>query len=180
MPRRRPPLRLAAQVGTRPALGEVPFGALPVGPTGGRFPRTDGRTMMEFLALLATAALFGGMILYSFGFAPLVFRSFPAEEAGRFIRLAFPWYYLFVIACAALAGALLGVRDLAAALTMTAVALVGVGARQGLMPAIDAARGGRAAGEPAATRRFRRLHGVSVLLNFAQLGATAWVLHRFL
>ena len=135
--------------------------------------------MMDFLALLATAALFGGMLLYSFGFAPLVFRSFPPEEAGRFIRLAFPWYYLFVIGGSALAGLLLAARDVAAASVMTLAALIGLFAHQFLMPAISGAREGRAAGDPAATKRFRRLHGVSVLLNFTQLGLTAWVLHRF-
>lgn len=165
-------------MGARLGDGEVLFRPLPVGPTG-RFPRENGRTMIDFLALLATATLFGGMVLYSFGFAPLVFRSFPAEEAGRFIRLAFPRYYLFVIGASALAGLLLGARDLPAASVMTLVALIGLVARQVLMPAINAAREGRAAGDAAATKRFRRLHGVSVLLNFAQLGLAAWVLHRF-
>ena len=136
--------------------------------------------MIPYLALLATAALFGGMALYSFGFAPLVFRSFAAEEAGRFIRLAFPWYYLFVIACSALAAILLlAASDGPSAVAMAVAAAIGLLARQGLMPWINAAREGRAAGDPAAARRFGRLHGLSVLLNLVQLALAAWVLHRF-
>jgi hypothetical protein len=137
--------------------------------------------MIAYLALLATATLFGGMVLFSFGVAPLVFRSFPAEEAGRVIRLAFPWYYLFVIACAALATLLLlAAGDPRSAVLMAIAAGIGVFARQILRPRIDAARIARAAGDAAAARRFGWLHGVSVLLNFAQLALAAWVLHRFL
>jgi hypothetical protein len=40
---------------------------------------------MEFAALLLVSTLFGGMMLYSFGFAPMVFSALPAEDAGRFI-----------------------------------------------------------------------------------------------
>ena len=56
--------------------------------------------MIEFTALLLVATLFGGMMLYSFGFAPIVFSTLPAKDASRFIRAAFPWYYLFVIVTA--------------------------------------------------------------------------------
>jgi hypothetical protein len=46
--------------------------------------------MIEFATLLLVSMLFGGMMLYSFGFAPMVFGALPAEDAGRFIRPAFP------------------------------------------------------------------------------------------
>jgi hypothetical protein len=137
--------------------------------------------MIEYLALLATATLFGGMLLFSFGVAPFVFRSFPAEEAGRVIRLAFPWYYLFVIAVAVVAAVLLVVAGHErSALVMAVAALIGVFARQVLMPQINAARERRATGDAAAARRFGQLHGVSVLLNLGQLAFTAYVLHHFL
>jgi hypothetical protein len=136
--------------------------------------------VIAYLALLAAAALFGGMLLFSFGVAPLVFRSFPAEEAGRVIRLAFSWYYLFVIATSALAAVLLlAATNLPSALAMTGTALIGLFARQVLMPRINAARERRAAGDGAAARRFGRLHGFSVLLNFVQLALAAYVLYRF-
>jgi hypothetical protein len=32
--------------------------------------------------------------------APLVFTKLPADQAGRFIRAVFPFYYLYVLATA--------------------------------------------------------------------------------
>ena len=136
--------------------------------------------MIEFSALLLVSTLFGGMMLYSFGFAPMVFRAMPAEEAGRFIRAVFPWYYLFVIAVAGLGGAILSLLDFRSGVLMIAIAAVGVYARQALLPQINAARDARSKGDPDAKARFGRLHGISVALNFAQLIAAAYVLYRFL
>lgn len=45
---------------------------------------------MLTLALLATALLFGGMTLYSFGFAAFLFTALPPETAGAALRRAFP------------------------------------------------------------------------------------------
>lgn len=130
--------------------------------------------MVDFVALLLVATLFGGMMLYSFGFAPMVFSALPGAEAGRFIRAAFPWYYLFIIATAALGGLVLLARDRVGGGLVLGVALVAVYARQGLMPMINRARD---AGE---TARFGRLHGLSVALNFVQIFAAGWALFRFL
>jgi hypothetical protein len=132
--------------------------------------------MTETLALFAAAALFGGMLAFSFLFAPLVFAKLPEETAGRFIRAVFPWYYLFVLAAAALAAlALAGAAPVPAAV-MGAIALGGVVARQLLMPAINRARDRELSGERAAGRRFALLHRGSVVLNLAQMTGAAWVL----
>ena len=136
--------------------------------------------MIEFAALLLVSTLFGGMMLYSFGFAPIVFSALPAEDAGRFIRTAFPWYYLFVIATAGLGGAiLLGSNPRSGALAL-AIAVIGVFARQVLMPWINTARDMQLQGIGEAKRRFSLLHGISVALNFVQLIAAGYVLYRFL
>ena len=52
---------------------------------------------MLILAILATALLFGGMVLYSFGFAAFLFTALPPDIAGPTIRRAFPLFYLFVL-----------------------------------------------------------------------------------
>jgi hypothetical protein len=135
--------------------------------------------MLRILALLSTAALFGGMLAYSFGFAPIMFKTLPPDAAGRTLRQAFPWYYLAVIALAAASAALLFALDPLSAAIMAAVAAVAVYARQGLMPMINAARDRQLGGDVAAKTTFGRLHGASVLLNFAQLGGIVWVLARF-
>ena len=59
---------------------------------------------MLILATLITALLFGGMVLYSFGFAAFLFTALPPDVAGRTIWRAFPMFYLFVLGCPAAAG----------------------------------------------------------------------------
>ena len=128
--------------------------------------------MLDTLALVLTATLFGGMVLYSFGFAPFLFRQLAPEQAGPLIRAAFPWYYLFVILGGLAAGTVLLFVDGTSVALMGWVVALGVLARQILMPAINTARD---AGERG---RFAALHGASVALNFAQLGLLLLVLIR--
>src|SRR5208337_2733716 len=103
--------------------------------------------MIEFAALLLISTLFGGMMLYSFGFAPMVFRAMPPEDAGRFIRAAFPWYYLFVIATAGVGGAMLLLQDSRSGALAILIAIVAIYARQVLMPQINAARDAQMKGQ---------------------------------
>jgi hypothetical protein len=63
--------------------------------------------MNQLAALLLSATPFGGMVLFLFDFAPMVFSSLPAEQAGSFIRSAFPRGYLFIVASSGLSGAIL-------------------------------------------------------------------------
>jgi hypothetical protein len=139
-----------------------------------------GSPMTEFAGLLLIATLFGGMVLYSFGFAPMVFSAMPPERAGRFIRAAFPWYYLFVTATAGIGGAILLPSNSRSGVLALGIAVVAIYARQVLMPQINAARDGQLLGSPEAKRRFGRLHGISVLLNLIQLIVAGYVLYRFL
>jgi len=136
--------------------------------------------MMEFVSLLLVSTLFGGMVLYSFGFAPLVFSTLPAEQAGRFIRTAFPWYYLFVILTAGCGGLILLLSNSRSGVLALAIAASAVYARQVLMHQINVARDARSGEDGIAKRRFDRLHGISVVINFVQLIAAGYVLYRFL
>lgn len=136
--------------------------------------------MIEFAALLLMSTLFGGMMLYSFGFSPMVFSAMPAADAGRFIRAAFPWYYLFVIVAAGLGGAILLFLNAWSATLALAISAAAIYARQVLMPQINDARDQQLQGNLDAKRRFGRLHGLSVGLNFVQLIAAGSVLYRFL
>ncbi len=119
-------------------------------------------------------------MLYSFGFAPMVFSIMPADDAGRFIPAAFHWYYLFVIATAGLGGAILLLWNSWSGVLTIVIAVAAIYARQVLMPQINAARDEQLRGNPDAKRRFGRLHGISVALNFVQLIAAGYVLNRFL
>ena len=65
-------------------------------------------------AVLTTSLLFGGMTLYSFGFAAFLFTALPADIAGATLRRAFPLFYVFVIVTAALASAFVWQHNLTA------------------------------------------------------------------
>lgn len=123
-------------------------------------------------AVLTTALLFGGMTLYSFGFAAFLFNALPPDVAGATLRRAFPAFYLFVIGAAALAAVLLWSHDAFAAGLMAAVGITTLPARQLLMPAINAAT------DRAERSRFRWLHGLSVVITLAHIGAAGYVLVR--
>ncbi|MEO0944480.1 MAG: DUF4149 domain-containing protein [Pseudomonadota bacterium] len=125
------------------------------------------------IALLTTALLFGGMVLYSFAFAPFLFNTLPAETAGPLIRKAFPHFYLFVLGTSALAGAMVAVSgDTRSAILLAVIALTTVYARQILMPSINAATDAKKSG------RFKALHGFSVLITLAHIGVAGVVLIR--
>lgn len=123
-------------------------------------------------ALLVTAWLFGGMFLFSAGFAAFVFKVLPVADARVLIRQAFPPFYLFVVGTAGVAAVLAWTVDPWSALTLGLIAITTVFARQVLMPAINAAtdRGDK--------RRFAWLHGASVLLTLSHIVAAAAVLLR--
>lgn len=126
--------------------------------------------MISSLAVLSTALLFGGMTLYSFGFAAFLFTALPAATAGAALRRAFPWFYLFVMATAATSAALWWPHDAAAAILMAAVAVTTLPLRQVLMPAINRAT------DAGQRQRFKWLHSLSVLVTLCHIGATGWLL----
>ncbi len=127
---------------------------------------------MAELALLTTALLFGGTLLYSFGFAAFLFTSLPAETAGPLIRKAFPHFYIFVFVTSLLAAGLLAVADPLAAFALGAVSGTTIYARQVLMPAINAAT------DNADKGRFKRLHGFSVAITLAHIAVAGFVILR--
>ncbi|MFM9428548.1 hypothetical protein RCH10_005011 [Variovorax sp. GrIS 2.14] len=128
--------------------------------------------MIQALAVLTTALLFGGMALYSFGFAAFLFTALPPDVAGATLRRAFPAFYLFVIAAAATGAGLLWPQDAVAAGLMAAIAITTVPSRQLLMPAINAAT------DQGKRQRFKWLHGMSVVITLAHIAAAGAVLVR--
>ena len=126
--------------------------------------------MTTSFAVLTTALLFGGMTLYSFGFAAFVFNALPPAAAGAMLRKAFPWFYAFVIATAAVAALFWWPNDREAAGIMAAVAVTTLLVRQLLMPAINRAT------DAGQRQRFKWLHGLSVLVTLAHIAASGWLL----
>ncbi len=128
---------------------------------------------MTILGLLITALLFGGMVLYSFGFAAFVFSALPPELAGKTLRRAFPHFYLFVLITASVAAAAIWQHDRMAATLLAMIALTTLPTRQFLMPAINLAT------DTGANTRFKVLHGLSVIVTLAHIAMAGVVLSRF-
>ncbi|MFK7745902.1 MAG: DUF4149 domain-containing protein [Roseobacter sp.] len=124
------------------------------------------------IALLTTALMFGGSVLYAFGFAAFVFTALPADTAGPLIRRAFPHFYLFVLITSVLAGVLVVSTDYLSAVVLSAIAVTTLLARQVLMPAINAATDQRN------KKRFKILHTLSVAITLAHIVAAALIILR--
>jgi len=121
-------------------------------------------------AVLTTALLFGGMTLYSFGFAAFLFSALPPQVAGAALRKAFPWFYGFVFVTAAVAALLWWSHDASGAGLMAVVAVTTLPVRQMLMPAINRAT------DAGLRQRFKWLHSLSVLVTLGHIGASGWLL----
>ena len=122
--------------------------------------------------ILVTALLFGGMLLFSAGFAAFLFKVLPSSEARFLIRQAFPRFYLFVIGSAALASLFSWWVDGQSALILGAIAISTIPTRQLLVPAINAAT------DSSQKRRFNRLHSLSVLITLSHIVAAGAVISR--
>lgn len=129
---------------------------------------------LHVAALVAVAAVFGGMTFFMAFFAPMVFRNLAREQAAAFMRALFPVYFL-VLGVAALAPGLV-LMTIASyrpeALALVAVGAVFLGQRAFLLPALNRSR---AAGQD---RRAAVLHRASVLIHLVQWFAVAAVLVR--
>ena len=130
--------------------------------------------MITVAALLLTAFLFGGMLLYSFGFAAFVFMTLPAEQAGRLLREAFPHFYAWCIVTSVAAALSFYFVDPLSAGILFFVAVTTIPARQMLMPAINSAT------DSGNKSQFNVLHSASVTLTLLQIGAVGYCLTRLL
>lgn len=126
--------------------------------------------MVHVLAILTTALLFGGMTLYSFGFAAFLFKALPSATAGSTLRQAFPWFYGFVIVTASLSAAFWWFIAMLPSVSLLGVAFTALLARQALMPAINAAT------DAGQRQRFKWLHSLSVVITLGHIAATGWLL----
>ncbi|MEO0370335.1 MAG: DUF4149 domain-containing protein [Pseudomonadota bacterium] len=125
--------------------------------------------MIEF-ALLVTALMFGGTVLYAFGFAAFLLTALPADTAGPLLRRAFPHFYLFVIGTSAVAAGIVVLFDPLSAGILAAITVSTLYARQVLMPAINRAT------DDGQKARFKKLHGFSVVITLAHIAAAGVVI----
>lgn len=123
---------------------------------------------MTTFALLMAAMLFGGMTFFSFGFAPVLFKQLPVDKVRPLLRGTFPYYYLAVIGMSAVATASAIVVSGRATIVLSVILISTIYARQILMSQINAAT------DRDDKIMFKRLHGLSVVIQLVQIGLAAW------
>ncbi len=142
--------------------------------------------LFDSVYVVALAALAGGIVLFTFIVAPVIFRVLGAESGARFVRALFPRYYLWnailgsIALPAFIAGPLcfpeyrgVGVGIQAAILLGCILSMLYGG--NSLVPLINKARDDG----PASHDRFVRLHRRSVVLNAAVMVAGIGLLVAF-
>lgn len=127
-------------------------------------------TFVHSVAVLSTAFLFGGMLLFSMGFAAFLFSVLAPETARMCIRKIFPHFYSFVIATGLVAASCAVAMDVASAMYLMLVVVTAFFARQVLMPTINLAT------DQGKAQKFKVLHSLSVVLTLAHIGMSAFVL----
>ena len=114
---------------------------------------------MEFIALLLTSFLFGGMLLFSVGFGSLCFKFLEPSVARVFIRKTFPYFYNYVLFVSTLIFLFsFNISKVAATLAFS-VFITTIPASKIVMPAINKASDARQ------KRKFVFLHTLSVFIT---------------
>jgi uncharacterized membrane protein len=146
------------------------------------------RSLGEYLYLLVLAIWVGGGVLYTFVLTPALFGAYPRNTAGDVVGTMMSYYFGTLLAATALAAVLLAVLRRTLALRLPAVclalALAALTAQAyvqwGLYPRILAVKAQVTSFEAdpnaPARRRFRALHGTSMLLNLLTLADGAVLL----
>ena len=125
---------------------------------------------MDYIALLLTSFLFGGMLLFSVGFGTLCFKFLEPSVARAFIRKTFPYFYGYVLVVSALI-ILFGLKisNLTIGLAFS-IFITTAPASIFLMPAINKAS------DTKNKRKFVLLHALSVLITLSHIILSAVLL----
>ena len=120
---------------------------------------------MENLIQNILAISLGMMIFFSFVLAPMIFKILDAENAGKFVRKIFPYYYfvnLIFLSIAVILFIIISSLGLSFYITL-ALAISFIFAQFILMPMINKLKDNNE------EKKFKYAHGTSVLINFIQM-----------
>lgn len=126
---------------------------------------------MEFISILLTAFLFGGMLLFSVGFGTLAFKFLEVAIARQFIRGTFPFFYFYVFSISAVTSVILYFQNFDAFVLMIIIAITTIPTAFFLMPAINFSADNKL------RRRFIVLHGLSIFITLLHIIFGASVLY---
>tara|TARA_B100000214_G_scaffold339298_1_gene285000 strand:+ start:148 stop:534 length:387 start_codon:yes stop_codon:yes gene_type:complete len=120
---------------------------------------------MENLLQNILAISLGMMIFFSFVLAPMIFKILDAENAGKFVRKIFPYYYFVNLIFLTIATVIFFfTSSLGVDFYITlALALSFIFAQFLLMPLINKLKDNNQ------EKKFKYAHGLSVLINFVQM-----------
>ena len=120
---------------------------------------------MENLIQNILAINLGMMIFFSFVLAPMIFKILDVENAGKFVRKIFPYYYfvnLIFLSIAVILFVIISSLGLSFYITLS-LAISFVFAQFILMPIINKFKDNNE------EKKFKYAHGTSVLINFIQM-----------
>ena len=121
--------------------------------------------MFQLTAIYLTSAILGIMFFFSFVVAPVTFTTLNEENARKFIRKIFPYYYnvnLGISILVTLIFVFIGTFHLDFFLILS-VALLFALSNYVLMPLINKYRDNNQ------DKKFKLLHFISVVINFLQM-----------
>ena len=127
---------------------------------------------MENLIQNILAISLGMMIFFSFVLAPMIFKILDAENAGKFVRKIFPYYYfvnLIFLSIAVILFIIISSLGLSFYITLS-LAISFVFAQFILMPIINKFKDNNE------EKKFKYAHGTSVLINFIQMIGLVYLL----
>ena len=129
---------------------------------------------MEYIALLLSSFLFGGMLLFSIGFGSLSFKFLDVAIARKFVRKTFPYFYGYVLCVSALT-ALFCLSVSSQTVVLAALVFFStIPTTKVLMPAINKAA------DTKRKRSFVLLHTLSVSVTISHIFISAALLYFIL
>ena len=121
--------------------------------------------MLELISIYLTSAILGIMVFFSFVVAPVTFTSLDEENARKFIRKIFPFYYILNLALGSFITAIyvvLETYNLNFFLILIVSILFAI-SNFILMPLINKFK------DEKKDKQFKYLHFLSVIINFVQI-----------
>ena len=117
------------------------------------------------IEIILPSVVLGIMLFFSFGVAPVIFKVLKENDARKFVRTIFPYYYLINLILVSLICIYLFYRNFISFdfYLLVIVATLFAFSLFVLMPMINNAR------DKGREKKFKYLHAASVIINFLQI-----------
>ena len=124
------------------------------------------------IEIILPSVVLGIMLFFSFGVAPVIFKVLKENDARKFVRTIFPYYYFINLILVSLVCIFLFYRNFISFdfYLLVIVAMLFAFSLFALMPMINNAR------DQGREKKFKYLHAASVIINFLQIIILIYVL----